>query len=267
MGSPKKVKKLFLLAHKGLRRNKYKVFLFASISFSWVAISVALYSQYLGNPTKRAVLGSAFKSVSNNTRETLISPVANVTEIPTPKVTPTNTPTPVPTIPPKNYRVHEPTDTPTPTLSNPSQYTAEKINDVTWKVSNLENDANMASPQDIVNAINSYRGSRGLSNLSVDGYLTSYAQERANLFSSNGSLDSHAGFRSFMDNGGFERSGFNSLGENSAYVSGPMNGDKIVKSLFGADPSHDSNQLDNWTHIGVGVNGNAVNVNFGKGKR
>ena len=70
-----------------------------------------------------------------------------------------------------------------------------------------------------------------------------------------------------MDNGGFDKAGFNSLGENSAYLSGPMNADKIVRSIFGADGSHDGNQLDNWTHVGVGVNGNAINVNFGKNKK
>lgn len=70
-----------------------------------------------------------------------------------------------------------------------------------------------------------------------------------------------------MDNGGFDITGFNSLGENSAMIGGPMSGDKIVKNIFGADESHDGNQLDNWTHVGVGVNGLAINVNFGKNKK
>ncbi len=269
MGLPKKVKKLFLLAHKKLRKNKYKVFLFASIAFSWAIISLSLYGNYIGNASKRSVLGTKISMVEKSATSTLISPVVEVQQI-TPTITPTQIPTPVPTIPPKNSPPpYVPTSTPslTPTSSDPSQYTAEKINDVTWRVSNIQNDDNMASSQEIVNALNSYRGSRGLPGLAVDEKLMSYAQERANLFNSNGGLDSHAGFRSYMDNGGFDKAGFNSLGENSAYVSGPMSGDKIIRNLFGADPSHDSNQLDNWTHIGVGVNGNAVNVNFGKGKK
>lgn len=267
MGSPKKVTKLFLLAHKDFRKNKYKVFLLASIVFSWLVVSLSLYVHFFATPEKRAVLGAQISLLEKESNKAIISPVIEVTNIPTPTPNPTHEPTPVPTIAPKNSPKAISTEPPTPTLSDPSQYTAEKINDVTWKVSNIENDSHMASPQDIVNALNSYRGSRGLPNLSVDPNLTSYAQERANLFASNGSLDSHAGFRNFMDNGGFDKAGFNSLGENSAYVSGPMNGDKIVKNLFGADPSHDSNQLDNWTHVGVGVNGNAVNVNFGKDKK
>jgi hypothetical protein len=70
-----------------------------------------------------------------------------------------------------------------------------------------------------------------------------------------------------MNNGGFDKSGFNGLGENSAYLSGPMNGDRIIHEIFGADPSHDGNQLEGWSHVGVGVKGNAVNVNFGKNRK
>ncbi len=218
------------------------------------------------------VLGTSISHLKDETA--LISPVIEI-EIThaVPSVTPTNTPRKAessPPLPSVTVRIKQPTPTPIPSptkIFNESQYTAEKINDVTWKVHNLQNDDRMASAGDIINAINSYRGSKGLSNLSSDSKLMSYAQERADLFSKNGSLDSHAGFNSFMDNGGFEKAGFNSLGENSAYLSGPMNGDKIVRSLFGADESHDSNQLDNWTHIGVGVNGNAVNVNFGKDRK
>lgn len=257
MGKPKKVTKLFLLAHKKLRKNKYKVFLFGGVFFSWSLIAISLATHFLGSEKEKSVLSAT----------TIISPAVEIQITIPPISTPTIPPSPVPTTAPTKKVT--PTNSPTPTLiaSDTSQYTAEKINDVTWKVSNLQNDDKMASPQEIVNAINSYRWGRGLSSLSTDSYLSSYAQERANLFAGNENLDSHAGFRSFMDNGGFDAAGFNSLGENSAYLSGNMNGDKIVRNLFGADPSHDSNQLDNWTHVGVGVNGNAVNVNFGKGKK
>lgn len=255
-------KRYGLLVHQQRHHRKYKVFLSGSIVFSSVVLGVGFFTSVFTNKTNQGVLGASI----SNAQAALLMPVVEVTVGPTiePTVTPTYTPTPTPTIRPKKT----PTAIPQPPSgSNPSQYTAEKINDVTWRVKNVQNDDNMASPQDIVNALNSYRGEQGKPNLTVDDNLSSYAQERANLFATNGSLDSHAGFRNYMDNGGFDKAGFNSLGENSAYISGPMNGDKIIRSIFGADGSHDGNQLDNWTHIGVGVNGNAVNVNFGKNKK
>jgi len=158
-----------------------------------------------------------------------------------------------------------PTSTPTIPQINSSQYTAEKIGDSTYKVSNVQNDTSMANVADIYNALNSYRGSRGVGNLSWDSALADLASSRVNAFAQNGGLDSHAGFNSFMNNGGFEKTGFNGLGENSAQLSGSMNGEKIIKEIFGADAPHDNNQLDpSWTHAGIAVDGNFVNVNFGR---
>ncbi len=252
-----------LLVHERLHRKRHKTFLFGSIAFSCVVLAIGLSTSIItaqATVTKE-VLGAA-----------AISPTITIIIEPssTPTPTPTSIPTPVPTAIPKKHHFLTPTlrpATPTPINVNKDQYTAQKINDVTWKVSDVSNDDHMASSQEIINALNSYRQSHGASTLSVDDKLMSYAQERANLFAKNGSLDSHVGFRSFMDNGGFDISGFNSLGENSAIIGGPMSGDKIIRNIFGADESHDGNQLDNWTHVGVGVNGLAINVNFGKNKK
>lgn len=269
MGLPKKVQKLFLLAHDRLRRNKHKVFLFGSILFSWAVISLGLIGFFKHN-SHNEILGITSSSIQS-TRISLVSPLAETANTPTPTVTHPPTPTLPPLTIPKKKKPLSITISPTTKVraqkNMDSQYTAEKINDVTWRVKDVVNDDRMATADEIVNALNSYRGNLGRSNLSVDGNLSAYASERANLFASNSSLDSHAGFRSYMDNGGFEKSGFNSLGENSAYASGPMEASKIIKNLFGADSSHDSNQLDNWTHVGVGVNGLAINVNFGKNKK
>lgn len=250
-----------LLVHERLHKKRYKTILFGSIAFSCIVITAGLTSTIISAHAiiKKDVLGAA-----------TLSPTVTLTIEPslTPTPTPTSVPTPVPTVIPKVHRFITPTPRPaTPTPLNKDQYTAQKINDVTWKVSDVSNDDHMASSWEIINALNSYRQSHGASTLSVDDKLMSYAQDRANLFAKNGSLDSHAGFRSFMDNGGFDITGFNSLGENSAMIGGPMSGDKIVKNIFGADESHDGNQLDNWTHVGVGVNGLAINVNFGKNKK
>lgn len=259
----RKAKKQLTLLAVRFRHRKYNVFLLGSIAFSWVLVCIGVYTTFSVSPQQQ-VLGTRIAAARN----IILTPVIEVTIEPSPSPTiAPHTPTPFPT--PTTKRINYPTKTPTqaPSNQNSPQYTAEKIDDVTWKVKDVANDTTMASPQDIVNALNSYRGEKGKGNLTVDINLSTFAQERANLFSSNGSLDSHAGFQSYMNNGGFEKSGFNGLGENSAMLSGPMSGEKIIKNIFGADPPHDGNQLDDWTHVGVGVSGNAVNVNFGKNKR
>lgn len=277
MSVPKKLIKLFLLAQSNLHKriqkrklikDKQKVALLGGILFSCILILISLTAYFINPKTGGKVLGESISRATVQTRKTLISPVVEITSVPPKEPTPTPTiqPTPTPTPKPAKLLKTVISETPTPII-NPKQYTAEQLNDNTWRVKDVTNDDRMASANEIVNAINSYRNEHGRGNLAIDTFLSGYAQDRASLFNSRGSLDSHEGFRSFMDNDGFSKAGFNSLGENSAYLSGPMNAEKIVKNIFGADASHDSNQLDDWTHIGVGVNGNAINVNFGKGKR
>jgi uncharacterized protein YkwD len=265
----RKFQKLFKLLAKKLRRKKFDNFLLAGIIFSWLALGTSASAYFTKKTPEKKILGAQVRSIETYTKS--LSPKIVITIPPTTPPTPTATPTPIPptstpTQRPKSSPTKETVVTPTPT-PNP-QYTAQKINDVTWKVSNVQNDSSMASAQDIFNALNSYRSAHGASNLSWDNNLASFAQGRADLFNKNGSLDSHAGFTDYMKNDGFSKAGFNGLGENSAYLSGPMSGERIIKDIFGADGAHDGNQLDpSWTHAGVGVNGNAVNVNFGKGKR
>lgn len=275
----KKIRKIYkILALNKLRTRKHKAFLHAGIIFSLGTIILSIYTYVAGPAAQRqGVLGERVENFVKPAQANAlvandeITRQQNITTTPQPtriKPEPTNTPTPIPTIVTPRQPKPLPTSTPTPVQKNSDQYTATKIGSNTWQVSNVQNDTNMASPQDIVNALNSYRGSHGTSNLTIDNGLVVYAQSRADLFSKNGSLDGHAGFNDFMKNDGFSKVGFNSLGENSAYLSGPMNGDRIIRNIFGADGAHDGNQLDpSWTHVGVGVNGNAVNINFGKGKR
>lgn len=193
-------------------------------------------------------------------------------------VTPTkisiSTPSPTPTV--TSTKALNPTVAISPTTqqkqtqpaSPTSQYTAEQIGETTFRIKNVKNDSSMASAQDVFNALNAYRQSRGVGQLSWDGALSDLAQSRVSTFASRGDLDSHVGFSDFMNNGGFSKAGFNGLGENSARLSGPMSGDRIIREIFGADAPHDTNQLNpEWTHAAVAMNGNFVNVNFGKGKR
>lgn len=264
-------KKLSKLLAKKLSERGHRILLLTSIVFSLWVFGIS-FINIARNGTPQNILGEKVSKIEAMTTTTLISPVVSISQ-PTETPTPTNTPTPTPFPPtPTRKTLPQLTATPTqsqnPTGTNSSQYTAQKVNDVTWKVSNVQNDDKMANASEVFNALNSYRQQHGASVLSWDTKLADFAKSRADTFAKNGSLDSHAGFTSYMNNGGFDASGFNGLGENSAFISGPMSGDKIIRSIFGADPSHDGNQLDpSWTHAGVGVNGNAINVNFGKNKR
>lgn len=269
MARLRKTKKQYKLLAKKLSEKGHRILLLTSIVFSLLITSFGFISG-LKNSASQGVLGRRVTKIEAMTKTVLVSPVTTTFS---PSLTPTPTFTPTPTIPPPTPTkkpIILPTSTPTPQPSNTnsSQYTAQKVNDVTWRVSNVQSDDKMANPSEVFNALNSYRQQHGASVLSWDTKLADFAQGRADTFAKNGSLDSHSGFTSYMNNGGFDASGFNGLGENSAYIAGPMSGDKIIRSIFGADPSHDGNQLDpSWTHAGVGVNGNAINVNFGKNKR
>lgn len=258
-----------IIYHKLLRlrffAKKRKLFLFSStlIVFVLLIASTSLFAFY-GSTSEGRVLGTrTFRPYTRTKSTSIVSPIAK--SLPTPTPNPTDTPTPIPTNTPTPKP--QPTATLTPT-NTPKNYSAEKISDTTYKVHNVANDSSMASAQDIFNALNTYRAAHGVGGLSWDSKLADLASSRANTFASRGSLDGHAGFRDFMNNGGFDKAGFNGLGENSAFLSGPMNGDRIIREIFGADGDHDGNQLNGaWTHAAVGVNGNAINVNFGKNKQ
>jgi len=262
--------------HKLLRlrffARKRKLLLFSStlVVFVLLIASTSLFAFY-GSTSEGRVLGTrTFRPYTRAKSTSIVSPIAKV--LPTATPSPTSTPTPSPTPTPKPFPTNTPTPTNTPAGQSPQggakNYSAEKISDTTYKVHNVTNDSSMASAQDIFNALNSYRASHGVGSLSWDSKLADLASSRANTFASRGSLDGHAGFRDFMNNGGFDKAGFNGLGENSAFLSGPMNGDRIINEIFGADGDHDGNQLNGaWTHAAIGVNGNAINVNFGKNKQ
>lgn len=268
MTQRKKTKKLFKLLAATLSEKGHRILLHTSIVFSLLIFSISLLLFVYHNPSSN-VLGSHSSQLKILAKSILISPTT--TNLPTPTLAYTPTPTIPPPTPTKRI-IPKPTPTLVPAMqsegTNPSQYTAQKVNDVTWRVSNIQNDDKMANKYEVFNALNAYRTEHGLSFLSWDTKLADFAQGRADTFAKNGSLDAHAGFTNYMNNGGFDASGFNGLGENSAFIAGPMNGDKIIRSIFGADPSHDGNQLNpSWTHAGIGVNGNAINVNFGKNKK
>lgn len=205
---------------------------------------VSLYIVSLSKTTAvKQILGESAEAAEPNVAYLQIYPTSEPE--PTQETTPTHTQTP--------------TATPTPQISNV---------DTTKTVGNVNTDSNMTTASEIFNALNAYRSEKGIANLSWDDNLANFSQSRVNAFASGNSLDNHAGFRNYMENGGFEASGFNGLGENSAQLAGPMSGDKIIREIYGASPAHNTSQLDpSWTHAGVAINGIFVNINLGKDKR
>ena len=261
-------KRKILLALKKHFKKIHGIFLISGIVFSMFTITNGLQIAFIRKIQNAHAVENKFSSHKNVTKEQVLGVITSIK--PKPTVTPTPKPTVIirPTAIPTAIFSPTPTFTPTPQLLNPKQYTASKIGEDTWRVSNIPNDSTMATAQDIYNALNAYRVVHGVSQLLWNQPLADFAQVRANTFASSNGLDNHAGFKDFMNNNGFNKIGFNGLGENSAFLSGPMNGDRIIRNIFGADSAHDGNQLDpSWQFVGVGVNGNAVNVNFGKNKK
>ena len=143
---------------------------------------------------------------------------------------------------------------------------AQKVDDVTYSIK-VGYDENMATPSEVLDALNQYRSTKGVSSLVWDDSLAQYAQGRANTFESIGGTDKHAGFNNFLENeDGFNQLRYNRVGENSFY-GGPLTGTHLIEWVFTQSPGHDSNQLDSgWTHVGIGVSASSVNLIFASGK-
>lgn len=100
---------------------------------------------------------------------------------------------------------------------------------------------NSGAESDFASRINSYRSSNGLSALSRNGSLDSYARSWAQQMSESGGL-SHSNIGSLLGK-------WSSVGENVG-VGGS------VGAVFGAlvdSPAHSQNMLGDFTHFGIGV--------------
>lgn len=180
---------------------------------------------------------------------------------------------------PNDYEVLFPTpdkkitDTPTSHVSpHPSQDTepwgvAKQLDDVTWTLK-VQNDAVMATPEEILNALNNYRQSQGREKLKWSDTLASFAKERADHFRDINSTDKHAGFISYLDNEeNAQKLGFYGFGENSSFGY-KLQGVHLIEWVFAADEGHNANQLNSsWTYVGIGVSGLGIDVIFAKNKR
>jgi uncharacterized protein YkwD len=140
---------------------------------------------------------------------------------------------------------------------------AKQIGEHTWTMQIGMDDA-MATPSEIFEALNSYRRLHGRNTLSWDDKLASYALTRAQYFTQIGDLDEHAGFSEYLkDENNFKALGFWALGENSSYGY-RLSGTHLIEWIYAGDKPHDDNQLNSdWSHVGIGVDGNQTNLIFG----
>lgn len=159
----------------------------------------------------------------------------------------------------------KPTFIPTPIDDGPWGV-ARQIDDHTWTMK-IGLDEKMATPEEILSALNDYRRVHGSQILTMNEKLKNYAQERARYLNKKGSTDGHQGFNDFLENqNGFEKLGFTSLGENISYGY-KLNGVHIIEWMYAGDKPHNDNQLDNrWNYVGIGTDGLATCLIFGTGK-
>ncbi len=126
----------------------------------------------------------------------------------------------------------------------------------------------MATPNEILAALNAYRLRHGSQPLTWDEKLATYAQTRAKYFTQTKKTDEHQGFDDFLQNqDGFEKLGYNWLGENISYGY-RLNGVHLIEWIYAGDQPHDDNQTSNrWDHVGIGVDGPATCLIFATGKK
>lgn len=156
--------------------------------------------------------------------------------------------------------------TPVPTIDSEPWGVAKQIDEVTWTMK-VGQDEKMATPQEILTALNAYRQRYGSQILNWDKNLGEYAQSRANYLNSIKNVDKHEGFNNYLQNeNGFDKLGFTMLGENISYGY-KLNGVHTIEWMYAGDKPHNDNQLDNrWNFVGIGVDGLATCLIFGTGK-
>lgn len=131
----------------------------------------------------------------------------------------------------------------------------------------IQMDDRMTTPKEIFEALNIYRSRNQRSQLEWDNRLAEYANTRAKHFTELGKLDAHAGFKDYTNNiDNVKKLGFWSLGENSSYGYRLL-GVHIIEWVYAADEPHNNNQLSpDWSHVGIGVDGNQTALIFGGNK-
>lgn len=148
-----------------------------------------------------------------------------------------------------------------PDLADANWGEAVKVSDTGYRMK-VGFDERMATADETLQALNIYRYTKGRSNLTWDERLATYARERASYICANGS-DGHAGFDRYVsEEEGYKILGFYKLGENmSTHMR--LTGVHLIEWMYAASPSHDANQLGDWSHVGVGISGDCSVLIFG----
>ena len=143
---------------------------------------------------------------------------------------------------------------------------AKQLDEHTWKIK-VAQEATMATAGEIFKALNNYRVSRGSSALTWNTKLADYAISRSKYFNKIKNLDGHKGFADYLNNqNGFEKLGFNQLGENASFGY-QLSGVHLIEWVYAGDEPHNKNQLNTiWGYVGIGVDGTATALIFGTGR-
>lgn len=143
---------------------------------------------------------------------------------------------------------------------------AQQIDEHTWQI-RVGEDPTMATPSEILEALNNYRVNHGSQRLTMDSKLNEYAQSRADFIYQRKALDGHQGFIDFLNNeDGFNKLGFTWIGENASFGY-RQNGVHLIEWIYAGDEPHDKNQLNNaWNYVGIGVKSTATCLIFATGK-
>lgn len=155
--------------------------------------------------------------------------------------TTTSTPTPSPTITPKPTLI--PTQTPT-RIPLPT----------TFQVQAVES----SGSQDLLGAVNAFRGKNGLGSLSSSSTLCSIAQSRVSENAALGQLDNHAGFEKYFK-GQVE---FKSMGENLHWATYTETATEIIENGWANSPGHKENMLDSKWQYGCGGQAGSYYASF-----
>jgi uncharacterized protein YkwD len=152
--------------------------------------------------------------------------------------------------------------TTTTTVKSGSWGVAKQVGEHSYTMQ-VGQDDQMASANEILQALNNYRAVHGKNGLGWSSSLADFAQSRANTFSSAGKLDDHAGFNSYFgveDN--IRKTGYTRVGENSS-IGYKITGVHLIEWVFASDVPHNENQLNSsWVAVGIGVSGTAVDLVF-----
>jgi uncharacterized protein YkwD len=125
----------------------------------------------------------------------------------------------------------------------------------------VQQDPVMTTVDELYQALNAYRQIKGKKELKWNDGLAEFARERISEIPSE--TVAHQGFKEKLDGPEyFEKYGMRALGENASQGY-RMTGTHLIEWLYAGDSGHDTNQLGEWSHVGIAVEGRDSVLIFG----